>query len=208
MPDDSLALIGPRLKSWREKRSMTLAELSQTTGISSSTLSRLEAGKRAPNLELVVPIARALRLELDDIVPRVAPDPRVTRTTKHVNGMRYETLSPESSPVQTYKVTFPASPAGVTTTPEPKVHDGHEWLYVISGRLRLVLGEQEVTLGPGEAAEFDTRIPHWLSATGPAPAEVLSIFSKEGKRIHLRARPATGVSAGSSAGSRQARPAG
>ena len=189
MPDDSLALIGPRLKTWREKRSMTLAELSATTGISSSTLSRLEAGKRAPNLELVVPIARALRLELDDIVPRAAPDPRVSRTTKNVGGTRFETLSPESSPVQTYKVTFPANPAGANAAPELKVHDGQEWLYVLSGRLRLVLGEQEVVLGPGEAAEFDTRIPHWLSATGAGPVEMLSIFSKEGKRIHLRARP-------------------
>ncbi len=190
MQDDSLALIGPRLKNWREKRSMTLAELSRTTGISSSTLSRLEAGKRAPNLELVVPIARALRLELDDIVPRAVADPRVPRTTKRVGDTQYETLSPESSPVQTYKVTFPANPAGVTVTPEPKVHDGQEWLYVLSGRLRLVIGEQDVTLGPGEAAEFDTRIPHWLAATGSGPAEILSIFSKEGKRIHLRARPA------------------
>ena len=189
MPDHSLAQVGPRLKSWREKRSMTLAELSEVTGISSSTLSRLEAGKRAPNLELVVPIARALRLELDDIVPRVAPDPRVSRTTKRIGETQYETLSPESSAVQTYKVTFPANPAGVTGVPEPKVHDGQEWLYVLSGRLRLVLGEQDVTLGPGEAAEFDTRIPHWLSATGAGPAEILSIFSKEGKRIHLRARP-------------------
>lgn len=191
MTDDSLALIGPRLKSWREKRSMTLAELSDTTGISSSTLSRLEAGKRAPNLELVVPIARALRLELDDIVPRSTPDPRVSRKTRRVGDHQYETLSPESSPVQTYKVTFPANPPGVTLIPEPKVHDGQEWLYVLSGHLRLVIGEQDVTLGPGEAAEFDTRIPHWLTAIGVGPAEVLSIFSKEGKRIHLRAR-ATG----------------
>ena len=190
VPDDSLALIGPRLKSWREKRSMTLAELSETTGISASTLSRLEAGKRAPNLELVVPIARALRLELDDVVPRAAPDPRVSRTTKRIGEVQFETLSPESSPVQTYKVTMPASPAGITAVPDPKVHDGHEWLYVLSGRLRLVIGEQEVTLGPGEAAEFDTRIPHWLAATGAGPVEMLSIFSKEGKRIHLRARPA------------------
>jgi transcriptional regulator with XRE-family HTH domain len=168
---------------------MTLAELSEVTGISSSTLSRLEAGKRAPNLELVVPVARALRLELDDIVPRTAADPRVPRTTKRIGDIRFETLSPESSPVQTYKVTFPPNPAGITALPEPKVHTGHEWLYVLSGRLRLVLGDQEVTLGPGEAAEFDTRIPHSLSATGAGAVEVLSIFSKEGRRIHLRAAP-------------------
>ncbi|MDO7882973.1 helix-turn-helix domain-containing protein [Salinibacterium soli] len=189
MPDDSLSLIGPRLKAWREKRGMTLAELSAATGISSSTLSRLEAGKRAPNLELVVPIARSLRLELDDIVPRAAPDPRVRRTTSRIGHTQYESLSPESSAVQTYKVTFPANEPGVVAVPEPKVHDGQEWLYVLSGRLRLVLGDQDLTLGPGEAAEFDTRIPHWLAATGRGPAEVLSIFSKEGKRIHLRARP-------------------
>ncbi|RKN69396.1 XRE family transcriptional regulator [Microbacterium sp. CGR2] len=170
---------------------MTLAELSEATGISSSTLSRLEAGKRAPNLELVVPIAHALRLELDDIVPRKAPDPRVTRTTRRSGETWYETLSPDTSPVQTYKVTFPANPAGITAVPDPKVHDGQEWLYVLSGHLRLVLGEQDLTLGPGEAAEFDTRVPHWLSATGAGPAEVLSIFSKEGKRIHLRARPSS-----------------
>ena len=190
MAENSVKLVGPRLKSWREKRSMTLAELSRVTGISASTLSRLEAGKRAPNLELVVPIARALRLELDDIVPQAAPDPRVARTKKRVGEIQYETLSPESSPVQTYKVTLPANPDGATAVPDPRVHDGHEWLYVLSGRLRLVLGEQEVTLGPGEAAEFDTRLPHWLSATGAGPVEMLSIFSKEGKRIHLRARPA------------------
>lgn len=188
MAEETLAHIGPRLKSWREKRSMTLAELARATGISSSTLSRLEAGKRAPNLELVVPIARALRLQLDDIVPRVTPDPRVSRTTKRVGGMRFETLSPKSSPIQTYKVTLPANPAGVVEVPDPKVHDGHEWLYVLSGRLRLVIGEQEVTLGPGEAAEFETRVPHWLSATGADPVEMISIFSKEGRRIHLRAR--------------------
>ncbi|MFP7761501.1 helix-turn-helix domain-containing protein [Marisediminicola sp. LYQ85] len=190
MPDPAVSLIGPRLKSWREKRSMTLAELSETTGISSSTLSRLEAGKRAPNLELVVPIARALRLELDDIVPRVAPDPRVKRVTKKMGGATYESLSPESSPVQTYKMTLPANPGGATEVPHPQVHDGQEWVYVLSGRLRLVLGEQEVTLGAGEAAEFDTRVPHWHAAVGNQPVELLSIFSKEGKRIHMRARPA------------------
>ncbi|KJQ55561.1 helix-turn-helix domain-containing protein [Microbacterium sp. SA39] len=190
MSEDSLALIGPRLKSWREKRSMTLTELSALTSISPSTLSRLEAGKRAPNLELLVPIARALGLGLDDIVPRAVPDPRVSRTTRDVGGIRYESLSPASSPVQTYKVTFPAHPVGIAAVPQPKVHDGQEWLYVMSGRLRLVLGDQDVTLGPGEAAEFDTRVPHWLSSAGPGPTEILSIFSKEGKRIHLRARPA------------------
>jgi transcriptional regulator with XRE-family HTH domain len=185
MPDPMLDLVGPRLKGWRVKRGLTLDELSSATGISASTISRLEAGKRAPNLELVVPLARALRLELDDIVPRAAPDPRVHRAPRKVGESTWLPLSPASSELQTYKVTMPhrAGP------PDPRVHDGYEWLYVLDGRLRLVLGDHDLEMGAGEAAEFDTRTPHWLSAAGDRPVELLTIFSKQGTRIHLRARP-------------------
>ncbi|WP_201799329.1 helix-turn-helix domain-containing protein [Subtercola vilae] len=190
MVDSSLADLGPRLKSWRQKRGLTLDELSVATDISASTLSRLESGKRAPNLELVVPIARALRLELDDLVPRAAPDPRIHGAERRANGMVYVPLSPESAPVQTVKVTMPALEAGGhPLVADPRTHDGYEWLYVLDGELRLVLGEHDLVMGAGEAAEFDTRTPHWMSAAGPTDVNVLMIFSKQGQRIHLRARP-------------------
>lgn len=187
MSEHGVQHIGERLKSWRQKRGLTLDELSGMTGISASTISRLEAGKRAPNLELVVPLARALRLELDDLVPRTVPDPRVPRVTKRVDQVAFEQLSPADSPSQATRVTFPAPEAGAV--PDPRVHDGYEWLYVLGGRLRLVLGEHDIVMGPGEAAEFDTRTPHWMRSAGPGPAEILAIFNKAGKRIHLRARP-------------------
>ena len=187
MADPVLQQVGPRLKSWRLKRGLTLDDLSELTAISASTISRLESGKRAPNLELVVPLARALRLELDDLVPRSVPDPRVPRLTKRIDKITFEQLSPESSPAQATRVTYPApSPA---ETPDPRVHEGYEWLYVLTGRLRLVLGDHDIVMGAGEAAEFDTRTPHWLCSAGPGVAEILAIFSKQGKRIHLRARP-------------------
>jgi quercetin dioxygenase-like cupin family protein len=74
--------------------------------------------------------------------------------------------------VQAWKIVVPASPS----TPSPRTHDGFEWLYVPSGRLRLVLGNQDLVLAVGEAAEFDTRVPRWFDSTGDGPAEVLSIF--------------------------------
>jgi quercetin dioxygenase-like cupin family protein len=171
MTELSLQLIGPRLKSWRQKRNLTLDELSELTDISPST------------------IARALRLELDDLVPRTVPDPRVPGVTKHVGDRTFVELSPEASPTQASKMTIPPSPPG--TVIDPRVHDGYEWLYVLSGRLRLVLGEHDLVMGPGEAAEFDTRTPHWVGSAGPGSVEVLAIFSKQGKRIHMRARPAS-----------------
>jgi mannose-6-phosphate isomerase-like protein (cupin superfamily) len=89
-------------------------------------------------------------------------------------------LAPENSPIHTYKITYPPLPA----VPEPRAHEGYEWFYVLTGRIRLVLGGQDVMLSPGEAAEFDTTTPHSISAGGSRPAQVLSIFNDAGIRMH------------------------
>src|SRR6185312_8750020 len=73
------------------------------------------------------------------------------------------------------------------STPEPRSHEGHEWLYVLSGRMRLVLGDRDLILQPGEVVEFDTNIPHWFGSTGQEPAEVLSLFGRHGEEMHTRA---------------------
>ena len=73
--------------------------------------------------------------------------------------------------------------------PQPQAHEGCEWLYVLDGQLRLILGDQDLVLHPGEAAEFDTRLPHWFGSRGDGPVELLSLFGSQGERAHLRARP-------------------
>jgi quercetin dioxygenase-like cupin family protein len=75
--------------------------------------------------------------------------------------------------------------------PDQGTHDGHEWLYVITGRLRLTPGDQDFILTAGEAAEFDTRIPHAVTNAGAVPAELLNIFGPQGERVHLRTRGTT-----------------
>ena len=96
-------------------------------------------------------------------------------------------LMPEHSPVQTYRITYPPS----SIVPELRVHEGWEWLTVLSGRLRLLLGEQDLVLGRGEAAEFDTRIPHAMVAVGRAPAHIISIFDETGARMHTHTASAS-----------------
>ena len=72
----------------------------------------------------------------------------------------------------------------------PQVHPGYEWLYVLSGRVRLLLGEHDLVLTAGEVAEFDTRTPHWFgNASTTTTLEVLSLFGPQGERMHVRARP-------------------
>lgn len=175
--------VAPRLRQVREQRGFTLTEMSERTGISKSTLSRLENGQRKPSLELLLPLAQAYRVPLDDLVgaPEVG-DPRIRLKPRRVNG---RTVLPLTHPggVQAWKIVIPVS----QSTPHPRAHDGFEWLYVLAGRMRLILGDQDLVLMVGEAAEFDTQVPHWFGSTGDGPAEVLSIFGRPGERMHVRA---------------------
>jgi transcriptional regulator with XRE-family HTH domain len=191
MADDDLAgvldAVGPRLRALRRQRETTLAALAEATGISVSTLSRLEAGQRRPTLELLLPLARAYGLQLDDLIGAPATgDPRVHLRPVRRPGMTMIPLTRRPGGVQAYKLIISAR----RSAPEPKVHEGYEWVYVLNGELRLVLGDSDFVLHPGEAAEFDTRVPHWFDSTGAGPVEVLSLFGPQGERAHLRARPA------------------
>lgn len=184
-----LAEVGPRLRRIRKERGATLAGLAAATGISVSTLSRLESGHRKPSLELLLPIARAHQVPLDELVgaPPVG-DPRVRSKPIVRHGRTMFPLTRQPGGLQAYKVIEPAR----SVQPEPQTHEGYEWLYVLSGRLRLVLADHDVILTAGEAAEFDTRLPHWFGSTGEGPAEFLSLFGPQGERMHVRARPTQG----------------
>lgn len=188
--NDVLEAVGPRLRALRRHRRITLAELSVTTGISESTLSRLESGKRRANLELLLPLARAYGVPLDDLVgaPRTG-DPRVHLRPIHRHGMTFLPLTRRAGGVQAYKMIIPARREPAPTDPQTQTHEGYEWLYVLNGRLRLILGDRDLILTSGEAAEFDTHHPHWLGTADSAPVELLILFGQQGERAHVRARP-------------------
>jgi transcriptional regulator with XRE-family HTH domain len=176
--------VGPRLRQLRLEREATLGDLAQETGISMSTLSRLESGQRKPTLELLLPLARAHQVALDELVD--APetgDPRIRSKPMVRHGRTFISLTRRPGGLQTFKMVLP-----VNDEPSPtlKTHDGYEWLYVLSGKVRLILGNRDLTLGPGEVVEFDTRTPHWVGNPGPTPAEVLAIFGPQGERMHVR----------------------
>jgi transcriptional regulator with XRE-family HTH domain len=191
--DDVLTGIGPRLRALRQQSGATLAQLSADTGISVSTLSRLESGDRRPTLELLLPLARAHQVPLDELVD--APptgDPRVhLRPRTSHSGTTVVPLTRRPGGIQAFKMVYPPrTPPG---EPELKVHEGYDWLYVLSGRMRVRLGEHDVVLAPGEVAEFDTRTPHSIGNPFDEPAEVLGLFGPQGERLHVRAAPRTVV---------------
>ncbi|MFD3919561.1 helix-turn-helix domain-containing protein [Streptomyces sp. NPDC058595] len=186
--DDVLALVGPRLRALRRERGITLADLAAVTGVSESTLSRLESGLRRATLELLLPLARTYNVPLDDLVgaPRTG-DPRIHLKPIRRFGMIFVPLSRRPGGTQAFKMIIPARPEPLE--PTPQTHEGFEWLYVLNGRLRLLLGEREVTMSPGEAAEFDTHVPHWLGSADGGAVELLILFGPQGTRAHLRTAP-------------------
>ncbi|KTR51589.1 helix-turn-helix domain-containing protein [Curtobacterium oceanosedimentum] len=180
--------VGPRLRWLRERRDVTLAALAAETGISVSTLSRLESGQRRPTLELLLPLARAYQVPLDDLVgaPQTG-DPRVHLKPEQHGGRVVIPLTKRTGGVRSFKQLIPPMPSNGDRT--LKTHEGYEWLYVLSGRVRLLLGERDFDLGPGEVVEFDTRTPHWVGNTSDAVAEVLCLYGPQGERAHVRSRP-------------------
>jgi transcriptional regulator with XRE-family HTH domain len=190
-----LAAVGPRLRALRKYRGVTLEQLANSTKISVSTLSRLESGQRRPTLELLLPIARAHNVPLDELVGApTSGDPRIYPRPIQRNGTTWLPLTRNPGGPAVFKQIIPPNPnpsAGPRTPSDQGAHEGHEWLYVIAGRLRLTLGDQDFTLTAGEAAEFDTRIPHAVTNAGSGPAELLNIFGPQGQRVHLRARGTT-----------------
>jgi transcriptional regulator with XRE-family HTH domain len=178
--------VGPRLRTLRQQRGVTLTQLSDATGISVSTLSRLESAQRRPTLELLLPLARAHQVQLDELVDAPATgDPRIHARPIKRNGSTFIPLTRRPGGLQAYKQIIP--PHWPRGEPDQQVHEGYDWLYVLSGRVRLVLGEHDLILEVGEVAEFDTRIPHWFSNPGSEPAEVLALFGPQGERLHVRA---------------------
>ncbi|CAM5301697.1 Helix-turn-helix domain-containing protein OS=Streptomyces glaucescens OX=1907 GN=SGLAU_04790 PE=4 SV=1 [Streptomyces glaucescens] len=191
----TLAAMGPRLRALRERRGVTLADVSGATGISPSTLSRIETGRRKPTLEVVLQLAKEYGVSLDELAgtaPAPAAEPRSTVQHTFGDDKAVLPLTRYVGGLHAHKHVLPAveEPPG---RPRQVSHEGYEWLCVLYGRLWLALGDQDLVLAAGEVAEFDTRVPHGVANAGSGgPVEYLIMFGPQGERLRPRNPPAIG----------------
>ncbi len=184
-PEPLEARVRRRLRQLRTEQGLTLQEVADRANIDLSTLSRLESGKRRLALDHVPALAAALGVRTDDLLgARPAIDPRVRAQPKTFDGLTLWPLTRRQSAggLHAYKVLI--SQDRTRPPEELPVHEGQDWLYVLSGRLRLLLGDDDFTIDPGEAVEFSTWTPHWFGAVS-GPVEVILIVGAQGERIHL-----------------------
>jgi transcriptional regulator with XRE-family HTH domain len=177
--------IGPRMRRIRQERGLRLEDLAASTGLSVSTLSRLEAGKRRPTLDLLIPLARVHQLALEHLIGAPATgDPRA-HLTPHRSDTRTR-LDAVVVPLTTYPgrlQVFKQILGPTRDEPVQVTHHGHAWFYVLAGTVRLLLNDTERLLAPGDTADFDANQPHWFGPADNRPAEILHLFGPHGDRV-------------------------
>ncbi|MFF4385141.1 helix-turn-helix domain-containing protein [Kitasatospora sp. NPDC001547] len=191
--DGTLATMGPRLRAAREHHGLTLTAVSHATGISASTLSRIETGRRRPTLEVLLQLSKEYGVSLDELAgtePAPAAEPRARAPLSFGDDKAVLPLTRYVGGLHAHKHVLPAV-EGPPARPRQLSHDGHEWLCVLYGRLWLALGDQDLVLVAGDVAEFDTRTPHGVANAGPGgPVEYLVMFGPQGERLRQRTPPA------------------
>ena len=181
------ARVRRRLRELRTEQGLTLRQVAELASIDVSTLSRLEAGKRRLALDHLPRLATALGVSTDDLIGAPRPsDPRVRSEPRKVDGLTMWPLTRHgpAGGLHAFKIVIDA--ARNTPPATRKVHDGHDWLYVLGGRLRLVLGDDDLVIEPGEAVEFATTVPHWFGAVD-GDVDLLAILGPHGEQVHLHA---------------------
>lgn len=177
-PESELRILSRRLKALRDKYEWTLEELAERTQLSKPYLSRLEAGERQPSIAALLSIAQTYQVGVASLFQESEQAPQVVVHGKQIpmtpgNGLFHAGLSARAGEfnLRPIRVVVPLQREG----DDLYQHDGEEWLYVIRGRLRLILGRDQHELGEGDAAHFDARIPHRLVAEGDTDAELLLV---------------------------------
>jgi transcriptional regulator with XRE-family HTH domain len=177
-----------RLRELRTEQGLTLQQVSARAHIDVSTLSRLESGKRRLALDHLPGLALALGVSTDDLlVGAPPPDPRVHNRPATANGLTRWPLSNGTQPggLRMFKIRISSRrrkpPARL------RIHDGHDWMYVLDGRMRLLLGDQDLAVDAGEAVEFSTWTPHWFGAID-GPVDLIAVFGPHGASAHLADR--------------------
>ncbi|GGF34135.1 transcriptional regulator [Marmoricola endophyticus] len=178
---DVESLARSRLRTLRATMGYSLDDLAARTHLSASTISRIETGKRTLGLDVLVPLARALEVSLDMLFEVPGDEDVVIRPEGHsVDGRTTWSLSRSDGRTSALKMRLEPT----VTPPEQRVHPGHDWFVVLEGRVTLWLGDREIVVESGEAAEFSTMTPHSFGALD-GPAELIAIFDRDGQRAHV-----------------------
>ncbi|MCB0998013.1 MAG: helix-turn-helix transcriptional regulator [Acidimicrobiales bacterium] len=176
-------VVRARLRGLRTSLGWSLDDLARRSNLSASTISRIETGRRTIGLDVLLPLASALQVDLGALLDLDADDDVVIRPLpQRTGGHTMWLLSRPTGATTALKMRVTPRRGRV----EQRVHPGRDWFFVLEGRVRLHLGDRQIVVEAGEAAEFATMTPHALDAID-GPAELIMIVDHDGRRAHVHA---------------------
>jgi len=186
--------IGERIKFLRQRKHMGLVELGRYTGLSASFLSQLETGRVVPTLRNLARIAMVFSRDLSYFfeperpelfkIQRASERQRLPQTGAADPDYFFESLGqvPTEQIIAPYVAEF--LPGNGRRAPTPHQHAGAEFLYMLSGRLRLVHEGRSEVLERGDAVYFDPSAKHSYERIGDEPCTALILTIPEGMRTN------------------------
>ncbi|MFJ9868103.1 helix-turn-helix domain-containing protein [Streptomyces sp. NPDC101165] len=178
VPGGDLPAVAPQLRALRRRTGLTLEAAARSAGLSPAHLSRLETGQRQPSLPMLLALARIYGTTVAELLGETVADrDAVVRAADmeptRAGGWTYFQAGASGRGMQALRVRVPYGTQGDIV----RVHPGEEWLYVLTGRLRLRLGDTTHLLAPGDSAHFDSLTPHRLAAEDPDGVELLFVHT-------------------------------
>jgi transcriptional regulator with XRE-family HTH domain len=184
------ASVGERVRQVRDKRGLSLEDVSQRTGIDVSMLSQIEEGAVAPPLGTIIRLAKALEMRMGYFISGEEDRPytivrhsdrkvvsRYDSKKAKYYGYEYESLAPHKKDrhMEPFLVTLEAA----ETKEERSTHDGQEFIFVLQGQMEVRLGEDLHILDPGDAIYYDSTVPHLVKTHGKKATKILAVLYTE-----------------------------
>jgi quercetin dioxygenase-like cupin family protein len=174
---DALVPVGKKIRKERLKKKISLDRVANETGFSIDHLKEIEAGKKIPPVGTLLQLAKALEIDSGFFLREQESSlrSRIRAYAKRTENYAYTTLTPgaESKHLKAFKVTIDAMKdhKGVGYQ-----HEGEEFIYVLSGKIELTVGDHVNVLDVGESIHFNSGIRHQLRNVGEEKAELLVVI--------------------------------
>ena len=184
-PPVTIAELGTQLRTLRKQRELTLAQLSDASGVSSGLLSQMERGLGNPSFNTLAQVAHALGVPVASLF---RSDDAGSPVVRHDERRRIDIHAGEDDEPTATELLTPGLggalevlmvevPPGYTSERTPFSHEGEEFGLILEGQHEVHLGETSYTLGPGDSITYSSRVPHWYRNPGGEPVRSIWVIT-------------------------------
>jgi len=179
--------VADRIKAIREAKGLSVRDVAQRTGIKAETISRIESKDFQPPLGILIKLGKVLEMKMGTLISSAGPrDYTIVRASERQDFSRQD---PELLAKKGYSYQHLAFDKGdrhmepfiITLDPTggyeaPSTHDGEEFIFVLQGQMKAIVGDDQEVLEPGDAIYYSSSVPHLVAAHGEEPTVIVAVL--------------------------------